>query len=106
MHRICVVKRIGYRNSFQTRLVADVSEQTGQTLIRCQFGMNPWVKAFMTVWLAGATIGSMFVQGASFLLPVFGGCLLAFGHYSAMNEKPFLIGLLKDVLSARETAAK
>jgi hypothetical protein len=125
--RLIITKTISYRNSFQTRLVADLVEENRQTRIRCRFGMHPFVIVFMMMWLlilflagGGAAFVSIFVfltgspsddSWASGLIPgimmMVGLGLLAVGRLIAGGEKEFLITFVRNTIKAepRSSAA-
>lgn len=115
--RLTARKRIWYRNSFQTYLSAELSDQVNQTLVRCTFSMHPFVTAFMAVWfggvllIGGATVvhllnlfisasakapeGSVAGIAVPFLMLLFGAGLVAFGRWLASDEETFLLNFLK-----------
>lgn len=110
--RLTARKRIGYRNSFQTYLSADLIDLGNETLCRCRFSMHPLVIAFATVWfaivvLAGGAVsiealirlGADRVPISGLLVPVEmilgGAALLAFGRWLARDEAAFLIDFIR-----------
>ena len=119
-------KRISYRNSFQTHVVARFSANDGGTAISCRFGMHPAVIAFMAVWffgvisIGGALIVAFFTghliqagHESANLPPVFGalipvgmlafGCVLVgVGRRVARGEAAFLKNFLLETLDAKE----
>jgi hypothetical protein len=123
--RLVVTRPISYRNSFQTRLVADLIRQNGHTRIRCKFGMHPFVKVFMVVWLlilfrvgGGDALMSLFrfsgrvpsaedLIGGLFpgMMMIFGLGVLAVGRFIARGEKDFLIAFLRDTIKAEPTSS-
>jgi hypothetical protein len=52
--RLC--KRIAYRNSFQTVLVARFLNDNGATRIECRYRVNLFVIGFMTIWFGGLVV--------------------------------------------------
>jgi hypothetical protein len=116
-------KRIAYSNSFQTRLTAVLSEQSGQTLIQCRFGLPASVIAFFSIWvlLVGiislgvivATVSEALTDPAQFhqtnwlgtvipiVFPAFGLALIRFGRRLARGERAFLIDFVRNATDAR-----
>jgi hypothetical protein len=45
-------KRIFYRNSFQCWLSAKLVGEYGQTRLHCSFGLHPFVRIFLEIWIA------------------------------------------------------
>ena len=58
-------KRIAYRNSFQTCLVADMVERGGQTHLTCRFAPHLLVVAFMAAWFAAVAAALFLFSGAA-----------------------------------------
>jgi hypothetical protein len=101
--RLRARKRIGYRNSFQTYLVADMAEHGGGTLIRCRFAMHPAVLAFIAIWfLAVLQIGGGGVFSAGMI--AFGVLLVSGGIYLARGESAFLLDFVRVTLRARQVS--
>ena len=57
-----IEQRIGYRNSFKTRLMADLVEGSKGTRILCRVGMRPIVFWFVSAWLVLVTGGLLFID--------------------------------------------
>jgi len=97
-------QKIGYRNSFKTRLRAEFVEQASGTRIRCRIGMHPFVFAFTIVWFAGVTSGLIATGFTPHMLTMLlaGAAIVAFGRMAARNERSFLIEFLRSSLHARE----
>ena len=117
-------KRIWYGNSFQTYLFGKLEDYEGGTVIRCRFGMHPFVIAFMSFWFAGAAIGGgvillgtlvqLIKYREPFSLPMLlgivvpfallagGAALLRFGRYLARDERQFLKDFVCAAINARE----
>jgi hypothetical protein len=122
---LIIAKTISYRNSFQTRLVAELVEENGQTRIRCNFSMHPFVIVFITMWLlilflAGG--GAAFVTIVGFLtgspsedtwpgglfpgmIMIFGLGLVAVGRILARDEKEFLIAFVSDTIEGEQSSS-
>jgi len=106
-----IEKRIGYRNSFKTRLRANLEPAPGGgTRITCKAGMTPITLVFMYVWFGMVIVGTIVAfatrSNAAPALPMFllfGGALIALGRYIARDEKAFLVNYLCEVLVARDT---
>ena len=116
--KLIVTKTISYRNSFQTRLVANLAEVNGQTHLRCKFGMHPLVIVFMMIWLwflFSAGGGMVFAAMAALLMGsptednwagglfpgimmMFGLGVMAVGRIIARGEKGFLIAFVSDTV--------
>jgi hypothetical protein len=104
-----VEQRLNYRNSFKTRLRADLVEDVKGTRIRCQVGVQPLVFWFMAVWFSGVVSALFFVlvtssgSAAAPLLQmfVFGVALVAFGRFIARNQQETLIEFVSNSLDAR-----
>ena len=60
-------KRIGYRNSFQTLVTATLRPGPEGTIVSCELGMHPLVRAFMFAWF-----GIVILVGAPAYLGLFG----------------------------------
>jgi hypothetical protein len=123
--KLVIARTITYRNSFQTRLVADLVEENGQTRIRCKFGMHPFVIVFMMIWLLGLFLaggGAAFLAMAEFLagspsddncasglfpgmIMMFGLGLLAVGRIVARGEKEFLIAFVSDTVKGEQRSS-
>lgn len=117
-------KRIGYRNSFQISLYGKIIDESGQTRLHCKVGLHPLVRAFLTVWFGGVSIGcgAMAIRTIDLLrnthgaLPAngwqalavpfgmlgFGVVLVRSGKYLARDEPDFLIDFVRRALDARE----
>jgi hypothetical protein len=101
-------QRITYRNSFKTRLRAQLVEEESGTRICCRIGMQPFVVGFMIVWsviVTGGLISTGFRPPAVFApLTMLGGgaALVAFGRFAAKDERGYLIEFLCNSLGARE----
>jgi len=114
-------KRVSYRNSFQTEVIATFVADRDQTRIHCRFGLSPFVVAFIAIWACGvlwiggqifvASIAAM-LRGATDLNQQFMGivvppALLAFlwglvwlGRRLARDEREFLTQFLCATLQA------
>jgi hypothetical protein len=113
--RIWIVRRVGYRNSFQTVLTATLStSDSGGTLLRCRTGMSAFVIAFLSVWfggvltIGGAVVSLPFIEAAwkpeLLILPamlLFGVGLVSFGRWLAKGEDELLVSFLEDAVDAR-----
>lgn len=121
---LCIRKRIGYRNSFQSFLTATMRPEAGGTLISGEVAMHPFVQVFMFIWLGGvlliggtvflATVGSMVIGSGSphqnawmgvVIPPVmlaFGFGLVSFGYHLARDEGRFLTDFLIRTLDVHE----
>src|SRR5262245_13613773 len=68
---IRIRKRLGYRNSFQTLLVARMryDERERLTSIVGTTGTNPWIRAFTSLWFATLAAMSVAVVGTSSAAP-------------------------------------
>jgi hypothetical protein len=116
-------KRIFYRNSFQCWLSAKLVGENGATRLHCTFGLHPFVRIFLEVWIAvvsvvGLTVAMQTVWlwlrnsplspnawlGIVFPLIMVGFAilLLKFGNSLVQDEPDFLIGFLKATIRARE----
>jgi len=116
-------KRIHYRNSFQTMLVAVFSPHGSGSRISCELGMHTFVRVFMIVWLTAAvgiggpiafaalkawiSTGAGPKQPVDILMPVgmpiFGIVLLLFGQHLARDENAFLLQFLEETVQASAT---
>lgn len=121
-HTVRLRKRIHYRNSFQTMLVASFSPHGSGSRISCELGMHTFVRVFMIVWLVAAIgIGGPIAfaalkawdmtgvgpkEPADILLPVgmpvFGVLLLLFGQHLARDENAFLLQFLEETVQAAD----
>jgi hypothetical protein len=99
-------KRIGYRNSFQTVLVARLRPSGGGTHVSVSTGMSGLIVAFLIVWfgfsallglaLAFSDAPSMAMYALGFI--AFGIALVSVGRYLARDEAEFLTEFLIDSL--------
>lgn len=109
-------KRIGYRSSFQTSLVAEIHPEGAGAVAVGRYGMFPATKAFLVVWigLVGLVAGAFFLaMAASFFqgsgprqddlgsgllissgMLLFGVVLVGLGRLLARDEAKFLTGFL------------
>jgi hypothetical protein len=87
-NRFVFSRQIAYRNSFLPIIEAVVTPDGRGARIEIQMRLHPFVLAFMTVWMAGATLGGLLGLVAAIfhgspegllalLLPVFGGGMVA-----------------------------
>ncbi|HWD28036.1 MAG TPA: hypothetical protein VG387_12775 [Rhizomicrobium sp.] len=111
-----------YRNSFQAVAAGTLEESGIGTRIRCAFRMNLLVQAFMVFWcIAGVWVSASLVPMgihqmrygappgdtpalgviAPFLIFGFAAGLLAFGRWTARDERAFLIDFLRTTLDAQ-----
>ncbi len=117
-------QRLHYRNSFQTFLAGSIQPQGTGSIIRGDFAMHGFVRAFMPVWFGGvALLGSVFFvvalltifagtssqrsgAWAGLVVPplmfVFGIALVRFGRYLARDEARFLTDFLRETLQAND----
>ena len=117
--RLTARKRIWYRNSFQTRLSAELIDRANQTLVCCSFSMHPLVMAFMAMWFVFLALvgGAIFIQSLIMLtsapsratgsiligavVPVamllFGAGGLVLGRWLARDEQAFLLNFVRTV---------
>jgi hypothetical protein len=103
-----IERRIGYRNSFKTRLMADLAEGNKGTRIVCRVGMQPIVFWFVSAWLVIVAGGLLFAIASApaaaqvpLLMLICGAGILALGRYAARNEGKYLIDFLCSCLHAR-----
>lgn len=112
-NRLKVRKRIGYGNSFQTRLKADLSKYPGGTRIACRFGTHPFATGFLMVWLIAvaafflAALGHVLTLGEVgdrlpfLIVPLFmlgvGAVMYPIGRRLARNEQGEILQILKDI---------
>jgi hypothetical protein len=113
-----LLKRIHYRNSFQTCLTGTLEFHVEGTILRVRSGMHPLVIAFLVVWFTGAGLGCAIIllgwlQGlvpgpvhavgtiVPLLLLAFGIGLVRFCRWLARDEERFLIDFVAAVLGAR-----
>jgi hypothetical protein len=115
-------KRINYRNSFQTFLIATMKPHEKGTLIQGDFVLHPLVRAFGVFWFGGVVI----IGGCMLILTIFSYVfgfphhddhawlmligppamllfdvlLLKVGRYSAKGEAQFLSEFLIELLDA------
>lgn len=54
---LSIRRRLGYKNSFQTFLFADMTVEGAGTRLRCRFGMHPLAVAFLSIWFSFVVIG-------------------------------------------------
>lgn len=88
------------------------------TVIRCTFGMHPFVIVFMAIWFTGVIVGcGVFTvaafQGAvgggqpafgvavPYIMLAFGLGLVWFGRYLARGEEQFLVSFLATAIDAQ-----
>jgi hypothetical protein len=108
------------KNSFRMHLWASLEQWTGQTCIRCRFGMNPFAEVFLILWV-GLVLSGLAVTASSALTSLvnegnwentwivlpplamlgFGYGLVRFGKYIARCERAFLLEFLRETLDAR-----
>ncbi len=122
---LCLRKRIGYRNSFQSVLTATMQREAGDTVLSGKVAMGSFVRAFMFIWFGGLLLigGTIFVVAIASMISgssnrqhdawlglvvppamlVFGYGLVRFGRYLARDEARFLTDFLIQTLDARET---
>ena len=122
------VKRIGYRNPFQTRLTTTLSDNDGGMRLHCRFGPPLIVELFMLFWFSDICLigGLIFVVALAAVwanLTYPGGAITApmiymligppvllsggvgfvrLGLYSARGERDFLLTFVKETLDAEE----
>jgi hypothetical protein len=109
-----IEKRVGYRNSFKTRLAVSLeSAQGGGTRITCKAGMPRITLVFMSVWFVMAIVGTILAFAtrsntapAALTFLLFGAALTALGRYIAGGEEVFLVNYLREILAAREAPEK
>ena len=120
---ISIRKKIRYRNSFQTVMLASLKAGVKGTEITATIGLHPFVKPFMFMWFGGVIViggiilvisllslitgkpaSGMGVLGVLIPLAIaIGGTgLLKFGIYLARGEAEFLKAFLIDLLDADE----
>jgi hypothetical protein len=103
-----VEQRLGYRNSFKTRLRANLVEGVKGTRIRCQVGVQPLVFWFMVLWFSAvfsALLFDLVTSSGSIAAPllqmlVCGAALVAVGRFLARNEQKALIDFVRNSLDA------
>ena len=114
-------KRISYRNSFQCWLSAKLVGENGQTRLHCSFGLHPFVRLFLEIWIAIVSVVGLTIAmqttwlwlrssplspnawlGIVFPLIMVGFAilLLKFGNYLAQDEPDFLIEFLERTINA------
>jgi len=107
-------KRIRYRNSFQSSLVATLRPEAGGTVISGAVAMDPFVRVFMYIWFGALTLmgGAAFFGAVSehqdawvgvkapLIMLIFGVALVSFGRNLALKENRFLKGFLIETLNA------
>jgi hypothetical protein len=113
-------KRRYYRNSFAPFLLGSLSQDGLGTRVVGRFDMDPWVKAFVILWLAIVGFGGIediysalsrgpsgqagtnaLLMGGMFL---FGLLLPRFGQFIGRGEEGFLRDFLESTLVARQVA--
>jgi hypothetical protein len=117
---LCLRKRIGYRNSFQSSLTATMRPGQGGTVISGEMGMDPLVLAFLFIWfglviLIGgsvflATVGDILsghrnsIAGAAIPVGMAGAgfAMVQLGRFLARGEARFLTEFLIQTLDARD----
>jgi hypothetical protein len=116
-------KRILYSNAWQPRIIAEMTEQAGQTHISCRFSMRRLGVAALVIWcgfniLNG--VGALIPLPRLLTLPPFHGPapissavidplwgflsgygVMRFGRFLARNERDFLLGFVGDTLKAK-----
>ncbi len=99
-----IEKRIGYRNSFQTQLRAELVEELGGTRIKCRTGMDPVVFGLFMVWLSGFSIGAITTSLNPAVLQALGGgiVLLAAGRLFSVGEAAYLLDFVCQSLNGRK----
>jgi hypothetical protein len=115
------LKRITYRNSFQTRILAIFHASGNGSQIILRFGAAPLVQIFVAIWLAGVLGigGAAFTSGIiayirgdepknswmtlaiPLIMAAFGICLYKFGRWLAREEQAFLLTFIMTTLDAR-----
>jgi hypothetical protein len=114
-------KRIFYRNSFQCWLSANLIGESGQTRLHCSFGLHPFVRLFLEIWIGIVSVVGLTIAmqttwlwlrssplspnawlGIVFPLIMVGFAilLLKFGNYLAQDEPDFLIEFLERTINA------
>ena len=107
-NRVRARKHIGYKNSYQTHLSADLVQEAGLTRIRCRFSMHWFVVAFTIAFIGFAVVktGELIAQGDFSIGPplmVAGGLAVLFvGRLIARHEQRFLLEFVCAVVDARE----
>ncbi|MGO9838806.1 MAG: hypothetical protein ACLP1X_31895 [Polyangiaceae bacterium] len=99
-------RAIGYRNSFLPVIAVSIDPSGDEgARLRVRMRLNALVIAFMGVWLAGATIGSLSIAAlglyegnptalVGLLFPLFGGGLMSGGFaYEARRAEALLRGI-------------
>lgn len=112
-HRLRIRKRIGYRNSFQAVLTAEIVPQGGTTLLRCRLGEMAFVRGFALVWIAlaggmaalivTASIGNSVPMPALLgvaAMPFFGIGIVWFGRRLARGEAEWLLDWMRQETGA------
>lgn len=110
-------KRRYYNNSFAPFFFGNLSREERGTRVEGRFGMDPYVKGFMIVWLSLAIVISLPIlfstlahpihgdDWAGVLIPVgmvcFGILLPKFGQLIGKGEERYLRELLETTLAAR-----
>jgi hypothetical protein len=113
---VCLRKRIGYSNGFQTFITGAFEPRGGGSVFRGKAGLHPLVIVFMAVWYAGLVLpGVMFCRTHAqsgllgnaplALVPLciigpLGAIGLRFSRYLARGEQRFLIAFMAGVLEA------
>jgi hypothetical protein len=109
-------KRIGYRNAFQTVTRGTLEQESGQTRLRCRFGLPPFVTGFLIFWcglvtlFGGAGAVSAIVRPLSGAQPIsfrdallmllFAAFLVTVGRLFARNEQGEILRILTKTLDA------
>ena len=103
-----IEQRIWYRNSFKTRLMANLIEGSKGTRILCRVGMQPIVFWLVSAWLVLVSGGLLFAIASApaaahvpLLMIICGAGIVALGRYAARSEGKYLISFLCICLDAR-----
>ena len=113
--RLRLRKRIGYRNSFQIILRAELEPQGRGTLLRCRLGPYPLVRIAHGFWMVVALLFAAMILPAALLgagditvmpvvvalvMPAFGAALWVFGRWLARGEDAWLLDWLRQEVGA------
>ena len=106
-----IEQRIWYRNSFKTRLMANLVEGSKGTRILCRVGMQPIVFWLVSAWLVLVSGGLLFTIASApaaahvpLLMIICGAGIAALGRFAARSEGKYLISFLCSCLKARRNS--
>jgi hypothetical protein len=116
-------KRRYWRNDFSPQLYGKFQSETGGSRIEAQFGLSPWVRMFMRIWLIGVgaiggpifvlssldlLTGSSYLTGDSYVglivppaMILWGFILPKIGRFFGQGDEQILLEFIQRTLAAR-----